>query len=508
MSSAAPSTVSDVALAAPNEAAADAGEQIVQAGGNAVDAALAAALVTMVNEVGIVSPSSGGFITIQPPDGSAPQTIDGWMDMPGRRGDRGSGAPHGSSAWDVHTEYGGGVDVTIGPGSVAAHGSIAAFELAHRRWGRLPWRELLAPAIDVARRGFRLSSASRYYLEYVHEDIFGWDDTSRAAIHDHTGAIMAEPVRLPDLAASLEQIAEHGAAALHTGDLARMISADVQERGGLLTLTDLQDYAPVVRPSYAVRCGGWTFGTNPPPSVGGVCVTAMLQLMGDRPHGRWTPDDVDHLVRVQRAVLARRLDVLDHTDDLVRDAAVLLADIDRDRLAVLESGSTAHVSATDGEGAACSVTVSSGYGSGMVARGTGIWLNNCLGEQELNPRGLHGSAPGTRLLSNMAPTVGHHEDGSVMAIGSPGADRITTAIVQTLAGFANGGMSLQQAVNHPRVHVHRAGRTDEIIHVETDLTMYYGGVAATVRRADGRLLAAADPRRDGAVRLLYAPHAL
>lgn len=489
----------DVALAAPNEAAADAGEQVARAGGNAVDAALAAALVTMVNEVGLVSLSSGGFITVQPADGSAPQTVDGWMDMPGR------GREVGGGTWDVDTTYGGGVTVTIGPGSVAAHGSIAAFEEAHRRWGRLPWRELVAPAVDVARRGFRLSSASRYYLEYVHDDIFGWDDESHAAVHDEDGDLQTGLVLLPDLAGALELIAAEGAATLHTGDLARLISRDVVDRGGILGPDDLASYRPVVRPSLVTTVGDWTLGTNPPPSVGGVCVAAMLRLLDGRPHGAWAPDDVDALVRVQRAVLGHRLDVLDHTHDLERDAAAFLDLVDADHLAVLESGSTAHVSATDSDGGSCAVTVSSGYSSGMIAKGTGIWLNNCLGEQELNPAGLHGLAPGTRLLSNMAPTVGHHVDGSALAIGSPGADRITTAIVQALAGFVSGGMGLQEAVNHPRVHVHRAGRPDEVVKTETDLTMYYGGVAATLRRHDGHVVAAADPRRDGAVRLVHGP---
>jgi gamma-glutamyltranspeptidase / glutathione hydrolase len=138
----------------------------------------------------------------------------------------------------------------------------------------------------------------------------------------------------------------------------------------------------------------------------------------------------------------------------------------------------------------------------MIAKGTGIWLNNCLGEQELNPQGLHRLLPGSRLLSNMAPTVGHHDDGTVLAIGSPGADRITTAVAQVLAGFVNGGLPLAEAIAHPRVHVHRAGRADEVVKVETDLTMYYGGVGATIARSDGHLVAAADPRRDGAVRLV------
>ncbi len=112
--------------------------------------------------------------------------------------------------------------------------------------------------------------------------------------------------------------------------------------------------------------------------------------------------------------------------------------------------------------------------------------------------------PGTRLLSNMAPTVARHDDGSTLAIGSPGADRITTAIAQVLAGYLS-GLSLHEAVNRPRVHVHRAGRPDEIVRRETDLTMYYGGVGATLVDGNGRLVAAADPRREGAVRLVEGP---
>lgn len=493
----------DVALAAPNEAAAAAGERVVLSGGNAVDAALAAALVTMVNEVGIVSLSSGGFVTVQPADGSDPVTVDGWMDMPGRSA---AATSSGGGTWDVRTDYGGGVTVTIGAGSVATHGAVAAFEETHRRWGSLPWREVVAPAVEVARGGFRLGRASRYYLDFVHDDIYGWDDVSRAALHDADGSVTRDLVVVPDLASTLEQIAFEGASALHTGDVARAIAADVQERGGLLGVADLAAYEPIVRPALLVDAGPWRFGTAPPPSVGGTCVAAMLRLLDGVPSasaattGRWTPADVERLVEVQRSVLGHRLDALDHSDDLMADALAYLASIPDE---VRSAGSTVHVSASDADGGACSVTVSSGYGSGMVARGTGIWLNNCLGEQELNPRGLHGLAPGTRLMSNMAPSVGRHADGTSLALGSPGADRISTAVAQVLAGLVNGGLSLQHAVDHPRVHVHRAGREDEVVMRESELSMYYGGVAATLVHPDGRLEAAADPRRDGAVRLLH-----
>jgi gamma-glutamyltranspeptidase / glutathione hydrolase len=487
--------MTDVALAAPSEAAADAGEQVARAGGNAVDAALAATLVTMVNEVGLVSLSSGGFVTVQPA-GGRPYTVDGWMEMPGR------GRELGGGTWDIRTDYGGGVDITIGPGSVACHGSLLALDEAHRRDGRLPWREVVAPAVEVARGGFRLGSASRYYLEHVHDSIFGWDDDSRSVVHDQQGEVTTDPLVVPHLVESLELIADEGPAVMHTGELGRLIWEDVLDRGGILGPEDLAAYRPVVRPSLATRIGDWTLATTPPPSVGGVCVAAMLRLLDDRPRDGWTADDVEHLVRVQRAVLGGRLELLDVAEDVEAAARDFLDLVDRSALGALESGSTAHVSAADTDGRACAVTVSSGYFSGMIAKGTGIWLNNSLGEQELNARGLHRLLPGTRLHSNMAPTVGQRADGSVLAIGSPGASRIATAIVQALAGFVSGGLGLQEAIHHPRVHVEHARRPHEVVRRETELSMYYGGVGAALTLADGRLVAAADPRRDGAVRTL------
>ena len=488
-----------MAVAAPNPAAADAAESVARAGGSAVDAAIAAALVAMVNEVGLVSLSSGGFVTVQPAAGPA-YAVDGWVDMPG------AGPADGATVetWDVSTAYGGGVTITIGPGSVATHGSLAAFGEAHARDGRLPWRELVAPAIDVARGGFRLGSASRYYLDYVHESVFGWDPVSHRALHDADGRLTEGPVVVDDLAATLEVIAAEGPRTLHRGDVAQLIAADLRERGGLLGEADLAAYAPAVRAPLTTRVGPWSLATTPPPSVGGVVVAAMLRLLDGRPRAGWDADDVEHLVRVQRAVLGHRRDVLETAADLDEAARAWLDLVDADHRAVLESGSTAHVSVTDADGAACSITVSSGYGAGMIAAGTGIWLNNCLGEQELNPPGRR-VPPGSRLLSNMAPTVGRHDDGSTLAIGSPGADRITTAVVSAVAGFVSGGMDLAAAVAHPRVHVHRAGLPDEDVRVEDEPTMYYGGVGAALTRSAGDLEAVADPRREGVARIVDAP---
>ncbi len=492
--------MSAMAVAAPNPAAADAAADVARAGGSAVDAAIAASLVAMVNEVGLVSLSSGGFVAVQPAAGAA-YTVDGWVDRPGtaRRAD--APAPQ---TWDVSTAYGGGVSITIGPGSVATHGSLAAFGEAHARDGRLPWRELVAPAIEVARDGFRLGRASLYYLRHVHDTVFGWDTESRRALHDPRAEVRADRVVVADLAATLEHIADVGPRALHEGDLAHLVATDVQARGGLLDAADLAAYAPVVRAPLTTRVGAWRLSTTPPPSVGGVVVAAMLRLLDGHPTRGWDAEDVEHFVRVQRAVLGHRREELETATDLDRASRAWLDLVDADHRAVLESGSTAQVSVTDAAGSACSITVSSGYGSGMIATGTGIWLNNCLGEQELNPPGRHVPA-GSRLLSNMAPTVGRHDDGATLAIGSPGADRITTAVVSALAGFVGGDLDLAAAIAHPRVHVHRAGLPDEEVRVEDELSMYYGGVGAALTRGDGSLEAVADPRREGVARVVEVP---
>jgi gamma-glutamyltranspeptidase/glutathione hydrolase len=233
----------------------------------------------------------------------------------------------------------------------------------------------------------------------------------------------------------------------------------------------------------------------------------MLTLLGDRPDGA---EDVAHLVAVQRRVLDRRRERLDVADDRAAAAYDLLREVG---WAGAGSPSTAHVSVVDAAGTACAITTSYGYGSGATVPGTGLWLNNCLGEHELNRAAP--PAPGARLASNMAPTVGRRDDGAVLAVGSPGADRITTALLQVIAAFAPGTTSLQEAVDRPRLHVHHLDDEGLRVRVEAEedlplpdldvpvrrhhpLSMYFGGVGAALRLPSGRLEAAADPRRAGA----------
>jgi gamma-glutamyltranspeptidase/glutathione hydrolase len=503
-----------VAVAAPNRHAAEAGTQAVADGGNAVDAALAAMLVALVSEPGTSSLGGGAFVTIAPRGGAA-ITVDGTVTMPG------AGLPRerfGRGLDRIEMSYGGGTVTEVGHGSVATPGALAAFELAHRDHARLPWRDVVAPAAHRARDGFPLSAAASRYLSFARGPIFDRDPGVRAVLRaaDGTPLRAGDTVRMPELAGFLDLVAAEGAAALMRGDVAAALVADMTANDGLVTREDLAGYRPVVRRALTLRLSDWELATNPPPAVGGPVLAAMLLLLEDacRAGGVGVAD----LVAVQRAVLSHRVRTLETA--VRREAAVdeMLEAIAASGPAWNRSPSTVHVSAVDSDGTACAVTASAGYGSGVVAPGTGVWLNNCLGEHELNRTGRHALPPGERLVSNMTPTVGRRADGAVLAVGSPGADRIATAVLQVVLPLVCGGeTSLQAAVDAPRVHVACDDDGGPLrIEYEADLprppgvaddlpwrehparSMFFGGVGAAMLDGD-LLVAAADPRREGAV---------
>jgi gamma-glutamyltranspeptidase/glutathione hydrolase len=499
-----------VAVASSTKLAADAGAVVADSGGNAVDAAVAAALVSITTEPGICDLGSGGFLTVWPPAGD-PVTIDGYIEMPGR------GLPperFGGGRRDVHIGYGGGVDLTVGHGSVGTPGGLAALALASERYGRLPWKEVVEPAYQDVRNGFALSLAAYSYLQHSGEKVFGWNEPSYRALFHADGTLRkpGETIWQEELAHTLRLIADDGAQEFYTGETARLIVADMQANDGILTLEDLATYIPIAREPLVTALDGWRVATNPPPAIGGSTLTAMLLLMEGHPAGGWTEDEVTWLARVQEAVLDFRLANLDLSDDLATDLGRLLEEARHGELRRwVTSPSSVHTSAVDVDGLACSVTLSAGYGSGVQPPGTGVWMNNCLGEHELNRRGFHKLTPGTRLPSNMAPTVARRDDGAVIAIGSPGADRITTAILQVLVNHLHLGMSLPEAVGHPRLHVElreeskiaafEPGLPVGGLTLETrafdGLSMYFGGAGAAQRNADGSFELAADPRRGG-----------
>jgi gamma-glutamyltranspeptidase/glutathione hydrolase len=502
--------MTQVAVASSSRIAAAAGGRIADEGGNAVDCAVAAALVSITTEPAVCSPGGGGFVTVWPAAGE-PVTLDGNVAMPGRGLDE---SERGRGAREVFVEYGGGLRTLVGHGSVATPGAFAALGAASKRYGRLPWGALVQPAYEWARDGFPLPAPSHEYLKVAHDVVFSLDERSYRALHDDAGRLLdaGALVHVEDLAQSLDRIAQRGVGEFYHGEIARRIADDSRAHDGALTYEDLASYTAIEREPLHVRLGDWHVATNPPPAVGGVTLAGMLSLMHGEKLTSWTPEAAARLVRVQELVLGHRRERLDLSDDFEAAARALLERIRRGELAsVLTSPSTVHTSSVDNEGLACAITLSSGYGSGVIPPGTGIWMNNCLGELELNRRGLVGSAPGTRLASNMAPTVARRNDGAILAIGSPGADRITTALLCTLVGFMEMGLPLAESVRHPRAHVeigpagprlaYESGMPVESVAVASrrydGLSMYFGGVGAVLWTPNEGFVTAADPRRIG-----------
>jgi len=504
--------ITPLAIATTSSIAAQAGESVARAGGNAVDAAIAATLVSINTEPGVCSLGCGGFMTIWPP-GQDPVTLDGYVAAPGKKTSI-EGSDRNSV--EVYLEYGGGVTTAVGPDSVGVPGGIALLGAASKKFGKLPWRSLFEPAIEIVRRGFPLPEASYNYLIYSGGSIFGRSADGHNALHHANGTLKktGETIHVPHLADTLDRVARLGPDEFYTGAIGRAISQYSIDEGGRLSQEDLATYEVLHRPSLIVDSGKWRIATNPPPAVGGTVLAAMLKMIGRRTMTRWNPDSVRFLIDVQRAALGYRRDRLDLSEHMTEDAARLLElSADGDPLTVLQSGSTCHTSVVDDSGLACSVTTSAGYGAGDMPPGTGIWLNNCVGELELNKRGLDIGPPGIRLPSNMAPSAASSDDGEVLAIGSPGADRITTALLQALVNYMMLDMPLTDAIEHPRLHV-ELGQDGYCVAFEFGVpvdqldvpkrkfdsaSMFFGGVGAATWSPTGGFTVAADPRRNGGV---------
>ncbi len=499
--------MSGVAVATSSQLAADVGAEIGRAGGNAVDAAIATCLTSTTTEPGICSLGASGFVTIWPAGGDH-VTIDGYAAMPGL-----GLAPEelGLNAWPVDLKYGGGVRTIVGWGSIAVPGCIAALGLASDRYGRLPWREVVMPAARIADEGFPLPSHCHHYLEFAIDSIYGWDSNNRGILTDPAGNLVPayEIVRIPGLADALERIAEEGPDEFYSGDLGKHIADYVSGNGGALNRKDMENYRAVAGTSLDVPLDSWHIATSPSPALGGATLGAMLLSIRDIGADGWTPEAVARLVDAQLAVTDFRHRRLDHSTSMAADIRQLLESVRAGT--PLTSQETVHTSVVDDSGCGCAITLSAGYGSGAIPPGTGCWLNNSLGELELSPGGLKVVAPGTRLTSNMAPTVARKPDGTVLAAGSPGADRITTAMLQALVNFVHFGMSLEESVAHPRVHVETTpdgyrvacepGMPMDKVTLPTrhfdSLSMFFGGVSAAEWSPARGFEVASDPRRKG-----------
>jgi gamma-glutamyltranspeptidase/glutathione hydrolase len=379
-----------------------------------------------------------------------------------------------------------------------------------RRFGTLTLGDLTGYPASVAREGHEVMPMEGAFLEILGPILTSTPEA--AAIYAPGGRLprVGEKLRLPDLGDLLDRLGAEGPGCLYVGDIAEAVTAWVLERGGLLTLEDLRSYQVVEREPARAHYRGREMLTNPPPSSGGILIAYSLGLL--ERIGR--PASVGTIVEVMDEANRAR------TDEFVQglhSEGYLERFLARDALekAASRLGSTTHISVMDDDGACASVTCSNGSCSGVVVPGTGMHLNNMLGEEDLNPLGFHRHPPGRRIPSMMAPTVVLKDGRPQIALGSAGSNRIRSAILQTILGVVDDGLAAQDAVNRPRVHwegraveaepgvddaelraLEAEGR--EVIRF-AERSLYFGGVQAVANDFEtGELTGGGDPRRGGA----------
>jgi len=487
-------------IAAGNALGAEAAAQVACDGSNAVDACLAAAVMGWVAEPFFTSIGGSGFVTVRTPDGKV-EVFDGNNAMPTT-----VPAQRGQGIKRVFMDYSDGMYTGIGAGAVGIPGILAATYKAWEAHGKIEWSAIMQPAIDAARQGLPFPKTSAYYLSVTWEPIWStYAESSAIFAPEGRPLLEGEKFVQPELAEALELIANKGPDAFYSGELASDFAEVMAGDDGFIGVDDLRSYEAIVRSPLEVMSFGWKVESNPPPATGGALLAHMLARLEsarlEDPAGR-----LSAFVDAQRAGMT-------HRDRLMGDPDTVVADADESVSSIgtlgRSSPETTHASSADSDGYVCAVTESSGYGAGVTVRG--MLLNNVLGEEELNPLGVHALKPGSRCHSNMAPTIATGP-GRVVGLGSPGATRIVGAVTQCFLRLAVDNDDLATAVSAPRAHLdlREAGETlcfepglpgTEVTDVRfrpyDDIHMYFGAVQAASVAEDGTVDAAHDPRRSG-----------
>jgi len=482
------------AVAGGHTLTAEAGARILEAGGNAVDAAVGAALVSWVAESPLTGPGAGGFMLVHRARDRSTRVFDFFVAIPGL-GDNGELGVMD----EVVVDFSGGSTQIfhIGAASCAIPGAALGLETAHKAFGRLPWRDLFQPAVDLARNGVELNDGQAY-LHRILDAMLRHTPEARA-VYEHDGDYLKRDDTLVqhDLADTLELLAEKGASQLYTGDLAHAIVDHVRAGGGMFTERDFAEYRVIRRrPVRASFCGD-EFMSNPPPSRGGTLISYGLPLLEEFGVGDpGTAEAIDALARVMREQLQAPVG-----RGLLRALELQAAVVNR---------GTTHISVVDGQGNAVALTASTGAGSGIVVPGTGIHMNNMIGEFDIARK----PKPGSRLSSGMSPSIILRNESPHLVVGSAGSLRLRGAVMQIVVNVVAHGLPVATAIDAPRVHLDE----ESVLHCEgghdqTELdkleemgwniarwrnrNLFFGGAAA-VTVEDGKLAAAGDPRRGGA----------
>jgi len=468
----------------------DAAALVLREGGNAYDAAVAAGFAAAVAEPMYTSLGGGGFLLARTAAGRE-VVFDFFADSPGRGLDEQMLEPH-FVPMTVHFPASDQV-FNIGLGSVAVPGTLRGLLHVHGVLGRMPLRRVIEPAAAMARAGVVLTAHQAYVIRLL--DPINTLSPAGRSLYAPGGQTLLEGERLynPDLADFLASLPD-SARDFYEGPVSQEIARDMRDGRGLLTGTDLREYQVIERDPLAVDYRGHRLLTNPPPSTGGSLVALALSL--------WDAGRASDRAWGSAAHLCDLVAVMEQVDRMREDAAAA----SRVRRA---SGGTTHVSVSDDEGNAASMTLSNGEGSGYVAPGTGIMLNNMLGEDDLHPEGFHASSPGGRVASMMSPSLVLRDGKLRLIVGSGGSKRIRTALLQVVTAALDFEMGIRDAVEASRLHWDgehvqvEPGFPPASVEVLGDRwpvnawearNLYFGGVHAV---DPARGAAAGDPRRDG-----------
>ena len=512
-------------VAAGHPLTAQAGADVLRAGGNAVDAAVAAVLMSFAAESPLTGPGAGGFMVVHA-DGES-HVLDFFVAAPGLGVD--DRQPAELVPVDIRFSEDAIQSFHVGPASCGAYGTTLGLTETLERFGRARLSDLTAAPARAAREGIEVVPMQAFLFEVLHPILTLTPEC--AAIYAPEGRLLREgdTIRLPELGDLLDRLGEEGPGFLYGGDVAASVSDWVLERGGMLSREDLGSYAVIEREPARVTYQGREVITNPPPSSGGILIADALGILErlERPHDPYVIAEV--IASTNRARDEEFLAGLATEGFLERFLAkqaldTVATDV-RSRLGRSGQapgsaggaplGNTTHISVMDAEGACASVTCSNGSCSGVVVPGTGMHLNNMLGEQDLNPHGFHQHPPGARVPSMMAPTVVLRDGRPEIGIGSAGSNRIRSAILQTVLGVVDRGLAAQDAVSAARIHVEERqvdaepGADEEALErLEeagwtvrrwSEQNLFFGGVQAVARGTDGELTGGGDPRRGGAI---------
>jgi gamma-glutamyltranspeptidase/glutathione hydrolase len=491
--------------------------EILKAGGNAFDAVLGALCAAVIAEPLLASLGGGGFLMTMPGSGS-PLVYDFFCQTPAKR------RPENEiDFYPIMANFGAALqEFHIGMGSMAVPGVVAGIFEIHQDLGRMPIGEVMTPAMELARSGVPVNSLNDYVIRILQAILKATPDSfSLYESPGKPGHLIREGERLfnPDAAGTFEALAGSGPDIFYRGDWADQLVRDCRENGGQLTAADLTAYRVVRREPVQFNYRNARCFINAPPSSGGCLVAFGLKLLSD-----WMPNDAafggsEHLMGLLRSMRATNLARDEYTLDSGLQKLLDEETVEQWRRGLKDhsmfSRGTTHISVADAEGNVASLTVSNGEGCSYVLPGTGIMLNNMLGEEDLNPEGFHQWKAGCRLASMMSPAVAERADGSRLALGSGGSNRIRSAITQVFSNLLEFELSLEEAVIAPRIHLEgdllsiEEGFSNKTLqaledvapetHLWAEKNLFFGGVHVVSASGDGHFDGAGDPRRGGVV---------